>query len=350
MYRVVQWATGSMGRTALRRIIDHPDLELAGLYVYSDVKAGLDAGEIAKRPPTGITATNDVEQILALDADIVLHTARISLPYEEQNEDVIRLLTSGKNVISIAGFHYPAAHGEDYAGPLRAACEAGQSTLAGLGLNPGFVAERAALVMTGLCAKVDTIRMKEIVDASLMTAPEFVFDLMGFGADPELRDLATSPNAELFGTLYRESFAYVAAAMGTEIETLTPDHRMTLAPHDLEIAAGTIPKGTVAATEWCWRGRFADKSAMTLSILWTAAPEHLAGADKDAHWTIEIEGRPNVTLTFGIHDPDPAAPHSRPAADATVATAIRAIPDVCAAEPGFFAYPPLAPFNARLGD
>ena len=29
-----------------------------------------------------------------------------------------------------------------YAGPLLAACERGKSTLAGLGLNPGFIAER----------------------------------------------------------------------------------------------------------------------------------------------------------------------------------------------------------------
>jgi len=49
-YRVVQWATGSMGRTALRRVIDHPDLELVGVYVYDSRKVGVDAGEIARRP------------------------------------------------------------------------------------------------------------------------------------------------------------------------------------------------------------------------------------------------------------------------------------------------------------
>ena len=65
MYRVVQWATGSMGRTALRRVIDHPDLELAGVYVYDARKVGVDAGEIARRPATGVRATNRIEDILA---------------------------------------------------------------------------------------------------------------------------------------------------------------------------------------------------------------------------------------------------------------------------------------------
>ncbi|MBL8629538.1 MAG: hypothetical protein JNM81_07910, partial [Rhodospirillaceae bacterium] len=61
-YRVIQWATGSIGKTCLRAIIDHPDLELAGLYVYSDRKAGQDAGDIARRPKTGIIATKSVDE------------------------------------------------------------------------------------------------------------------------------------------------------------------------------------------------------------------------------------------------------------------------------------------------
>ena len=48
--RVIQWASGAMGKTCLRAVIDHPGLELAGLYVYSDSKAGRDAGE---RQPFG---------------------------------------------------------------------------------------------------------------------------------------------------------------------------------------------------------------------------------------------------------------------------------------------------------
>ena len=39
-YRVVQWATGNVGLRALRRVIEHPDLSLVGVYVYSDSKAG----------------------------------------------------------------------------------------------------------------------------------------------------------------------------------------------------------------------------------------------------------------------------------------------------------------------
>ncbi|MEY2464702.1 MAG: hypothetical protein QOH64_2840, partial [Acidimicrobiaceae bacterium] len=45
-YRVIQWATGTVGIHAVPAIASHPDLELAGLWVHSDAKAGRDAGEI----------------------------------------------------------------------------------------------------------------------------------------------------------------------------------------------------------------------------------------------------------------------------------------------------------------
>ncbi len=346
MYRVIQCATGSIGRSTLRRIIDHPDLELAGLFVYGS-KAGLDAGQIAKRPPTGIIATSNLAEILALDADVVIHTSRITVPYARQNAEVAQFLASGKNVISVNGFFYPEVHGEAYAGPLRAACERGGSTLAGVGLNPGFIAERIALAMSGLCAQVDYIGSFEMVDGSYIDAPEFVFGTMGFGTDPSANDITKGPLAQLYFDLYIETFAYAADAMGTSIASILPDHRLTLAPDDMKIAAGIIRRGTVAATEWRWNAAFADGRRMTHSLLWTASPQ-LHGDDDPAHWRIEIKGRPNVNLSFSLEDPDPAAPPSRAGADATAATVIRAIPDVCSAKPGFFRFTPLAPFRERF--
>ena len=98
---------GAMGKAVLRTVIDHPGTELAGVYTYSDRKAGRDAGELAGRPPTGVLATNDVAQILALDSDVVVHAGRIG-PYGSHDADFIRLLESGKNVITINGYSHPA--------------------------------------------------------------------------------------------------------------------------------------------------------------------------------------------------------------------------------------------------
>ena len=66
MIRVVQWATGSVGSAQLCEVIDRPDLELVGLYVYSQSKVDIDAGSLVGRPPTGIAATDDASATLEL--------------------------------------------------------------------------------------------------------------------------------------------------------------------------------------------------------------------------------------------------------------------------------------------
>ena len=55
--RVVQWATGSVGVAAIKAILEHPQLELAGCWVHSKDKAGKDVGEIIGTAPLGVIAT-----------------------------------------------------------------------------------------------------------------------------------------------------------------------------------------------------------------------------------------------------------------------------------------------------
>jgi hypothetical protein len=88
---------------------------------------------------------------------------------------------------------------------------------------------------------------------------------------------------------------------------------------------------------------------MIHSVVWTADPTwHGADRRSAANWRVEIDGRPNVRVSIAIEDPDPAAPHMRAATDATVAIALRAIPDVCAAPPGFHVPPVVGAFRDRL--
>src|SRR5947209_2754557 len=103
-YRVVQWSTGNVGRLALHGIISHPDLELVGLLVHSPEKAGRDAGELCGLGPVGVKATNDVDEVLAIDADAVSYTATGDLRPQEAVDDMCRILRSGCNVVSTSVF------------------------------------------------------------------------------------------------------------------------------------------------------------------------------------------------------------------------------------------------------
>ena len=69
--RVIQWATGGVGRAAIEGIVAHPELELVGCWVHSASKAGRDAGELCGLGPLGVTATSDVDALVAQGIDVV---------------------------------------------------------------------------------------------------------------------------------------------------------------------------------------------------------------------------------------------------------------------------------------
>lgn len=127
--RVVQWATGGVGVAAINGVLEHPDLELAGCWVHSKAKVGKGLGELIGTGPVGVTATDSVEDILAMDADAVIYSPLLPDPNE-----VAALLRSRKNVVTPVGWFYP---GEKEAAPLRAAALKAASPCTARGSHQG---------------------------------------------------------------------------------------------------------------------------------------------------------------------------------------------------------------------
>jgi hypothetical protein len=342
-YRVVQWATGAMGKAVLRTIIDHPGVELAGVYVYSDAKAGRDAGELAGRPPTGVLATSDVEEILALDADVVVHAGRIG-PYGSHDEELARILAAGKNVITINGYSHPAYWPAARTERLRAACAAGGSTLLGAGLNPGFIAEQIATVATGVCASVDHIQITEAADASEVRDPAYLFGTLGFGVDPaacDPNDPSWGPAVSLNG-MYEETLAAVACRLGLTLDRVETDHVLHPATADIDLPAGVVRAGTVSHANWRWHAIAGGRRRLTMSIHWYVETSHL----DDPHpplWAVEVTGHPGIKIAVDlVKHPDDK---SRMSAEqyAVAGQVINAIPHVVAAAPGLLTRPVATP-------
>ena len=346
-YRAIQWATGAMGKTCLRAIIDHPSLELAGLFVYSPGKAGLDAGEIARRPPTGVIATNVPAAILAMDADVVVHAARLPDRYGDGDVELHALLRSGKNVLSINGHTYPQHWAGERLAAFEAACADGGSSFMGVGLNPGFVAEKIAVTATSICSRVDAIETIETVDCREVRSPEYVFGKLGFGADPAVvvpNDPEWPPAAALNG-MYTEVVSLTAARLGLALDAIETDHAVFAATEDLHIGAGVIPRGRIGHTRWRWHGVVAGTRRITTTIHWVMESAHL----EDAHaplWRVNIEGSPCVRLTLDLARP--ADDPGRTSAEqwALAGAVVNAIPILCAADPGVIATPMATPWQA----
>lgn len=346
-YRVIQWATGAIGKTCLRQVIDHPDLELAGLLVYAERKAGKDAGEIARRAPTGIVATTSPEDILALDADVVLY-----LPLNPadslgaHDETIKRLLRSGKNVITTVAHTYPWAMGEDYARGFEEACLEGNSTLFGTGINPGTITERIALGLTSICTKVDGIRTREIYDCSPVQSPGFIFDLMGVGREPEsFREVKGLQR--VFQHIFGEVVGYVEHALKMKFDEVRTDHEFGVAERDLDLPAGRVPRGGVVNFRWRWHGMKDGAPFLTIEMLWIVDPS-MAGWDYKDGWDIEIKGAPGVRARIDLVEPQGLPDRSKAMQYAVAGPVIRAIPEVVAAPPGILVPPVFAAYTPRM--
>src|ERR1700733_11154089 len=104
-YKVAVWGPGDVGSICLREAIRLPELEIVGALVYSEAKHGVDIGTLVGVEEIGVVTTNDRDEFLALDCDVVLHTA-LDFPGVPVLDDYVALLEAGKNVISSPPYNY----------------------------------------------------------------------------------------------------------------------------------------------------------------------------------------------------------------------------------------------------
>lgn len=213
MYRVVQWATGPVGRHAVAAVVDHPELELVGALVYSEEKAGRDAGEVCGIGPIGVFTTTDRQAILSSEADCVLYMAQGEADPAGTLDNICSLLSAGKNVISTAltALIYPASLGPDVVRQLEDACARGGASFHGTGIEPGWASEVLPLTMSTLFRSIDRLCVQELLDYSSYDNPFMLFDVMGFGRPPEAHVLGSDPS--VLGGVFRAPLMLVADAL-----------------------------------------------------------------------------------------------------------------------------------------
>jgi 2,4-diaminopentanoate dehydrogenase len=324
-YRVIQWATGNVGRLAIEAVEAHPELELVGVWVHSPAKAGKQFG--------GVTATNDVDQILSLDADCVVYT-----PLLGQTAEVARILRSRKNVVTPVGWFYP----KDTAGiaELEAACREGGVTLHGTGIHPGGITERFPLTLSALCTNIRHVLAEEFSDIRNYQAEAVVREVMLFGKPPE--EAAKSPMLDILGSGFSQSVRMVADELGLRLDgELRTFHEWAVATKDLDTPVGLIAKGTVAAQRFTWQGIVAGEPRVTARVNW------LMGEDLDPPWKlggerfeVSFDADPPLHVTFhGLHPEVVGDDLDRNRGLlATANNCVNSVPYVCEAEPGVKTY------------
>ena len=334
-YKVIQWSTGNVGRHALRLVARHPDLELVGLWVHGADKVGKDAGELAGIEPVGVTATNDADALLALDADCVVYTATADLRPAEAIADMARICASGKNVVSssVVPLVYPPHVDPQMRRPLEEACAAAGVSCFTSGIDPGWANDLLPLVLMGNCEYVTELRVMEIVNYATYAQPTVLFDTMGFGQPLDATPLLLVPGVLSFA--WGGTVRSLAAGLGVEVEALREVHERRPAPSTIDLGFGVVEEGTTAALRFEVQGIVGGAPRIVL--------EHVTRLDDalapdwpqpvgHSGYRVVVTGNPSYTCDVQMMGDD--GNHNTGGLVGTAARIVNAIPAVCEAPPG----------------
>ena len=319
--RVVQWTTGLVGRSAVRAVLDHPELELVGCYAWSPDKVGKDVGELCGFGPIGVRATNDIDAILALRPDCVLY-----MPLQWVVDDMVRLLEAGVNVISTANFITGKSYGEKDMLRLDEAARRGGASLYGTGINPGL-ANVLGLVSTAVCRRVDRVSVLESVDATAYASAQTWLDI-GFASPPDTPGLSEKARTRML--VFLDAVEMMAAALEVELDEVRFDVEFGTALKHLDLGYMEIGKGTICGLKGVWSGVVSGRSVIELGLCWRLGDAMEPDWPMEEGYVIEVDGVPSVRARYAIHYPAMVTDFGA----ATANPAVNAIRAVVAAPPG----------------
>jgi len=283
--------------------------------------------------PFGVTATNDVDALVALRPHCVVYN-----PMWPSIDELVRILGAGVNVVTTAAFINGRRLGPDRE-RLVEACARGGSSLFGTGISPGLV-ELVSLVVAGMCDRIDKITVNEAAYTMGYDSPE-TEKPAGFGrpiGDPDLPRMTAAGTA-----VFAEAVAMMADALGVELDDVVCEAEYAKTTEDLDLGSWQIPAGCVAGVAASWQGRVGARTVVELNVRWKKAPTLEPDWQIEDGHVIEVQGRPTVRTTLQFSPPPDFQASSL--ADfmvlghiMTAMPAVNAIPVVVDAPPGIVTY------------
>lgn len=339
--RVVQWATGTVGKAAMRAVLAHPKLELVGVKVYAPAKIGVDAGTLCGAPDTGIAAVGDMASIIATRPDCVLY-----MPESSDMDDICALLEAGINISTTrAEFFHPGSMPPETRARIEQACARGQSAIHSSGSSPGFITEALPLVLLSLSRRLELLTIEEFANCVDGCSEDMLVNIMGFGETPER--FAARPFIER-DQVFGHSLEALADAVGITIDRFEVSGDIALAAEPTRLHRSTIAAGTVAGQRMITTGYRGDRPVMRFQCNWfvTEKLDPPWPLQPDG-WRVTVEGDTPLQISIGF--PIPPGQREMTLPNLTAHRPVNAIPAICAAPPGIVTSAQLPQIIAHLG-
>ncbi len=329
-YKVIIFGCGVMGRKTAQALLDKTNFEIVGAVDIDPELFGKDLGEIFEPPKTlGILIEKKPDDLLSrVKADAVVLTTTSHL--ESVAPQVIQCLEVGLNVVSTCEeLSFPWKRHPELTQKLDDLAKEHGKTVVGTGINPGFLMDMLPLVLTAPCLKVQSVKVKRMMNSAKRRVPFQVkvgTGLTQVGFKEKIENKIITGHVGLL-----ESIHMIASGLGWELdEAVELPPEPVINEKEITTALGEVQPGDVIGLTSIAFGKKDGKEVITLEFCANAAVE-------EEYDEIIIEGEPNLhqKIIGGVHGDI-----------GTVAVTVNTIPRAIEAPPGVLVMKDLPPPNA----
>ena len=285
--KIVLYGVGEVGSRIARHLLEKEGVEIVGAIDMAKDKIGKDLGEVlglSKR--LGIKVSDNLNEVLSeAKPDIAVHaTSSFLKQVYPQLETCIK---HGVNVVSTCEeLSYPYASDPQIAKKLDTLAKKHKVTVLGTGINPGFLMDTLAITLTGLCQKVEKIRVTRLMNAATRRIPFQKKIGAGLTVDDFKEKIEEGHITGHVGL--SQSVAMIAAALSWKLDKIVIDKvEPVIATKPVSSEAIRVEKGRVAGLKQIARGLKNDKEIIILEF------QAYIGAEEE-YDAIDIDGIPPI--------------------------------------------------------
>jgi 4-hydroxy-tetrahydrodipicolinate reductase len=316
--RVVLYGVGAIGSRIARFLLKKEGVEIVGAIDIAKDKVGKDLGEvldIGKR--LGVVVSNDPRAVFSKAcANIVVHATSSYL--RDVYPQIAPLAKYGVNVVSTCEeLSYPHVSEPELAKKLDALGMKYGVTFLGTGINPGFLMDTLVITLTGVCQRVDRIKVERVMNAATRRVPFQKKIGAGLTVKEFKKKIETKAITGHVGL--EQSIGMIAGALKWQLEKIKVDPvGPVIARRNVASEAIKVKRGQVAGLKQCANGFVGGKERITLEF------QAYIGAEEE-YDAVTIDGVPP------IHQKISPCVHGDLA---TIAVIVNSIPKVINAPPG----------------
>src|SRR5436190_522211 len=292
--RVLMYGLGPIGAAVARQIVSRKGFQIVGAVDIDRNKIGLDLGEvIGLGKKLKIRVTNDVNgAIKSGKPDVAVLCTSSSLKQTmPQIEGVLKKKVA--IVSTTEELSYPVGKNRALAKKIDALAKKAKVAVVGTGVNPGFAMDALPITLTGICERVDSIRVDRVQDARSRRLP--FQQKIGAGLTREQFQKKVD-DASVRHVGLAESVSMIADAMGWKLDKITDEIQPKIATATVASEFLAVDPGYVCGLVQDGIGYRNGLPVITLHMeAYLGAPE--------SYDAVDIAGSPNIRskISGGVH-------------------------------------------------